>query len=84
MIAFCGARPQPDGSYTPQIEHALISVTIHEVGHNWFPMIVASDERKWTWMDEGLNSFLQYYAEQDWEKRTIPSGAARRRTSCRT
>ncbi len=68
MIAFCGARPQPDGSYTPQVEHALISVTIHEVGHNWFPMIVASDERKWTWMDEGLNSFLQYYAEQDWEK----------------
>ena len=63
MIAFCGARPQPDGSYTPQVEHALISVTIHEVGHNWFPMIVASDERKWTWMDEGLNSFLQYYAE---------------------
>lgn len=68
MIAFCGARPQPDGSYTPQVERALISVTIHEVGHNWFPMIVASDERKWTWMDEGLNSFLQYYAEQDWEK----------------
>ena len=68
MIAFCGARPQPDGSYTPQTERALISVTIHEVGHNWYPMIVASDERKWTWMDEGLNSFLQYYAEQDWEK----------------
>ncbi len=67
MIAFCGARPEPDGSYTPQTEHALISVTIHEVGHNWFPMIVASDERKWTWMDEGLNSFLQYYGEQDWE-----------------
>jgi hypothetical protein len=43
-------------------------VTIHEVGHNWFPMIVASDERKWTWMDEGVNSFLQYYAEQDWAK----------------
>ncbi len=42
-------------------------MTIHEVGHNWFPMIVASDERKWTWMDEGLNSFLQYYAEKDWD-----------------
>ncbi len=67
MIAFCGARPAADGSYTPQLAHALISVTIHEVGHNWFPMIVASDERKWTWMDEGLNSFLQYYAEQDWD-----------------
>ncbi|HXI19920.1 MAG TPA: M1 family aminopeptidase, partial [Gemmatimonadales bacterium] len=46
---------------------ALISVTIHEVGHNWLPMVVASDERRWTWMDEGINSFLQYYAEQDWD-----------------
>ena len=64
MIAFCGARPQPDGSYSEGLERALIGVTIHEVGHNWFPMIVASDERKWTWMDEGLNTFLQYYAEQ--------------------
>ncbi|MCB0719583.1 MAG: M1 family metallopeptidase [Bacteroidetes bacterium] len=67
MIAFCGARPQPDGSYSEDLKRALISVTIHEVGHNWFPMIVASDERKWTWMDEGLNSFLQYYAEKDWD-----------------
>ncbi len=66
MIAFCGARPQPDGTYPDGLERALISVTIHEVGHNWFPMIVASDERKWTWMDEGLNTFLQYYAEQDY------------------
>jgi hypothetical protein len=63
MIAFCGARPQPDGSYSDDLERALIGVTIHEVGHNWFPMIVASDERKWTWMDEGLNTFLQYYGE---------------------
>ncbi len=67
MIAFCGARPAADGSYTPDLERRLISVTIHEVGHNWFPMIVASDERKWTWMDEGINSFLQYYAEQEWD-----------------
>lgn len=67
MVAFCGARPGADGSYTPQLARALISVTIHEVGHNWFPMIVASDERKWTWMDEGLNSFLQYYAEKEWD-----------------
>lgn len=66
MVAFCGARPQPNGSYSPALERALISVTIHEVGHNWFPMVVGSDERKWSWMDEGLNSFLQYYAEQDW------------------
>ncbi len=67
MMAFCGARPRPDGTYSEGIAYALISVTIHEVGHNWFPMIVNSDERKWTWMDEGLNSFLQYYAELDWD-----------------
>ncbi len=66
MVAFCGARPEPDGSYSEGLERALISVTIHEVGHNWYPMIVASDERKWTWMDEGVNSFVQYYAEQDY------------------
>ncbi len=65
MIAFCGARPN-NGQFNDALERALISVTIHEVGHNWFPMIVASDERKWTWMDEGINSFLQYYAELDW------------------
>jgi hypothetical protein len=68
MIAFCGARPEPDGTYSDATERALVSVTIHEVGHNWFPMIVASDERKWTWMDEGVNSFLQYYAEQEWQR----------------
>lgn len=64
MIAFCGARPNPDGSYSDAVERSLIGVTIHEVGHNWVPMIIASDERKWTWMDEGLNTFLQFYAEQ--------------------
>jgi hypothetical protein len=67
MMAFCGGRPNPDGTYTDQAARSLISVTIHEVGHNWFPMIVNSDERKWTWMDEGLNSFVQYYAKQDWD-----------------
>ena len=67
MMAFCGGRPNPDGTFTDRAARSLISVTIHEVGHNWFPMIVNSDERKWTWMDEGLNSFIQYYAEQDWD-----------------
>lgn len=60
------ARPQPDGTYSDGTERALIGVTIHEVGHNWFPMIVATDERKWTWMDEGLNTFLQQYGEKDY------------------
>jgi len=68
MVAFCGARPQPDATYSDRTERGLISVTIHEVGHNWFPMVVASDERKWTWMDEGLNTFLQYYGEQDFAR----------------
>ena len=67
MIAFCGARPRPDGTYDESLKYRLISVTIHEVGHNWFPMILASDERRWGWMDEGMNSFVQYYAEQDWD-----------------
>ncbi len=62
MVAFCGARPR-DGVVSDGIRYALIGVTVHEVGHNWFPMIVNSDERKWTWMDEGLNTFLQHYAE---------------------
>ena len=45
----------------------LAGVTIHEVGHNWFPMFLATDERRWGWMDEGMNSFVQYYAEKDWD-----------------
>jgi len=68
MICFNGPRPQADGTYSANVKYGLISVVIHEVGHNYFPMIVNSDERQWTWMDEGLNSFLQYLAEQEWEK----------------
>jgi len=67
MICFNGPRPETDGTYSKATKYALISVIIHEVGHNWFPMIVNSDERRWTWMDEGLNTFLQYLAEQEWE-----------------
>ncbi len=66
MVAFCGVRPQPDGTYSDRAERGLIGVTVHEVGHNWFPMVVDSDERKWTWMDEGLNTFLQYYGQLDY------------------
>ncbi len=68
MICFNGPRPNADGTYSAQSKYGLISVVIHEVGHNYFPMTVNSDERQWTWMDEGLNSFLQYLAEQEWEK----------------
>jgi hypothetical protein len=67
MICFNGPRPLPDGTYSANTKYGLISVVIHEVGHNYFPMTVNSDERQWTWMDEGLNTFLQYLAEQEWE-----------------
>ncbi|HKP73410.1 MAG TPA: M1 family metallopeptidase, partial [Pyrinomonadaceae bacterium] len=68
MICFNGPRPQEDGTYSAGTKYGLISVVIHEVGHNYFPMTVNSDERQWTWMDEGLNTFLQYLAEQEWEE----------------
>jgi hypothetical protein len=72
MICFNGPRPRPDGTYSAQTKYGLISVIIHEVGHNYFPMIVNSDERDWTWMDEGLNTFVQFLAEAEWE-RNYPS-----------
>ncbi|MEL6591002.1 MAG: M1 family metallopeptidase, partial [Bacteroidota bacterium] len=68
MICFNGGRPEADGTYTARTKYGMISVIIHEVGHNYFPMIVNSDERQWTWMDEGLNSFLQFLAEQEWQR----------------
>ncbi len=67
MICFNGPRPKEDGTYSASTKYGLISVVIHEVGHNYFPMIVNSDERQWSWMDEGLNTFLQYLAEQEWQ-----------------
>jgi hypothetical protein len=72
MICFNYGRPEKDGTYSERMKYGMISVIIHEVGHNYFPMIVNSDERQWTWMDEGLNTFLQYLAEQQWE-RNYPS-----------
>ncbi|MCH2182075.1 MAG: M1 family metallopeptidase [Mariniblastus sp.] len=68
MICFNGPRPEKDGTYSARTKYGLISVIIHEVGHNYFPMIVNTDERQWTWMDEGLNTFLQFLAEQEWEE----------------
>jgi len=69
MICFNGPRPEKDGTYSERTKYALISVIIHEVGHNYFPMIVNNDEREWMWMDEGLNTFLQYLSEQEWEEK---------------
>jgi len=60
MICFNGGRPDENGNYTDSKKYRLIGLVIHEVGHNFFPMIINNDERQWTWMDEGLNSFVQY------------------------
>ena len=68
MICFNGPRPEEDGTYSRRTKYGLITVIIHEVGHNYFPMIVNSDERQWTWMDEGINTFVQFLAEQHWEE----------------
>ena len=67
MICFNGGRPEKDGTYSEATKYGMIGVIIHEVGHNFFPMIINSDERQWTWMDEGLNTFVQYLCEQEWD-----------------
>ncbi|WND02849.1 M1 family metallopeptidase [Temperatibacter marinus] len=73
MITFNGYRPTDeekleDRTYTRRAKYGLIGVIIHEIGHIYFPMVVNSDERRWTWMDEGLNTFLEYITEIEWEE----------------
>ncbi len=83
MITFNGYRPEPADAkndegesskpdagptYSRRTKYGLIGVIIHEIGHIYFPMVVNSDERQWTWMDEGINSFLEYVAELEWEE----------------
>ncbi|MCD0472899.1 M1 family metallopeptidase [Flavobacterium sp. EDS] len=65
MICWNYGRPDENGVTSKEMKNGMIGVVIHEVGHNFFPMIVNSDERQWSWMDEGLNSFLEYLAEQE-------------------
>jgi hypothetical protein len=67
MICFNFGRPEADGTYTDETKWRMISVIIHEVGHNFFPMIINSDERQWTWMDEGLDSFVQSIATKEYD-----------------
>ena len=67
MICWNYGRPDKDGKYTDQTKYGMLGVICHEVGHNFFPMIVNSDERQWTWMDEGLNSFMEFLAEQTFD-----------------
>ncbi len=65
MICFNGYRPDEDGYYPESKKYSLVSLVIHEVGHNFFPMIINSDERQWTWMDEGLTTFVQYLTQKE-------------------
>ncbi len=69
MICWNYGRPEKDGTYSDRVKFGMISVIIHEVGHNFFPMIVNSDERQWGWMDEGLDTFMQYLTEQEFGKK---------------
>lgn len=72
MICWNYGRPDENGKYDDRTKYGMISVITHEVGHNFFPMIINSDERQWTWMDEGLNTFMQYLAEQEFQKKYLP------------
>jgi hypothetical protein len=69
MICFNYGRTEKDGTYSESSKNGMLGVIIHEVGHNFFPMIVNSDERQWTWMDEGLNSFVEYLTEELWDNK---------------
>jgi hypothetical protein len=69
MICFNYGRTEKDGTYSESTKDGMIGVIVHEVGHNFFPMIVNSDERQWTWMDEGLNTFVEYLTEELWDNK---------------
>ena len=68
MICWNFGRPDENGKISDRVKYGMLGVIIHEVGHNFFPMIINSDERQWTWMDEGLNTFLEYLTEQEFDK----------------
>ncbi len=67
MICFNFGRTEKDGTYTEGTKNGMLLVIIHEVGHNFFPMIINSDERQWSWLDEGLNTFVQFLTEQEFD-----------------
>ncbi|MPS72361.1 MAG: M1 family peptidase [Chryseobacterium sp.] len=69
MICFNYGRTEKDGTYSEAIKNGMLGVIIHEVGHNFFPMIINSDERQWSWMDEGLNTFVEYLTEEKWDNK---------------
>ncbi len=77
MICFNFGRPNKDGTYSDRLKWGMIGVIIHEVGHNFFPMIINNDERQWTWMDEGVNTFVQYRTEvENYPDKPIGRGPA--------
>ncbi|MBX2845027.1 MAG: M1 family metallopeptidase [Saprospiraceae bacterium] len=67
MICFNFGRPNEDGTYSDRTKYNMLGVIIHEIGHNYFPMIVNSDERQWGWMDEGINTFVEYLTEREFD-----------------
>jgi Peptidase family M1 domain len=69
MICFNYGRTEKDGTYSEGTKNGMLGVVIHEVGHNFFPMIINSDERQWSWMDEGLNTFVEYLTEELWDNK---------------
>ncbi len=69
MICFNFGRCEKDGTYSEGTKNGMLGVVIHEVGHNFFPMIINSDERQWSWMDEGLNTFVEYLSEELWDNK---------------
>ena len=73
MICFNYGRTEKDGTYSENTKNGMLGVVIHEVGHNFFPMIINSDEHQWSWMDEGLNTFVEYLTEELWDNK-FPSG----------
>jgi hypothetical protein len=73
MICFNFGRTEKDGTYAEGTKNGMLGVVIHEVGHNFYPMIINSDERQWTWMDEGMNSFVQSIAQGTWDNK-MPTG----------
>jgi len=77
MICFNFGRPNADGTYSDRTKKGMLGVIIHEVGHNFFPMIVNSDERQWTWMDEGLNSFVEILAELTYDTELFATNPAK-------
>ncbi|MFK5958894.1 MAG: M1 family metallopeptidase, partial [Lutibacter sp.] len=72
MICWNFGRPNAEGKYSERTKKGMIGVITHEVGHNFFPMIVNSDERQWTWMDEGINSFVEILAEYNYDSELFP------------